>query len=479
MNNNLLVSRLKKLKNDDFLRFELFVKSPYFHKSENAILLINLIKPFYPDFNFTKSVTTKIEKLSPSKTAHHVLLSRMNDLLDEFELYEMYNKKKFLKKSLLYELELEEKNNIKYYLQLQQTTPDTKLSSDELYADFYKEFSSITLCENNWIADKEKIFFHSDYAMKNLLHFFLSKYLLVYANKITHAFNMPENVEESIETKLVLNLVNEQIEEQPVSVKCVYYIIQLYKNISADNKAFDLYYEKLKNETFHLQKNEIKYEIKYALLQASSACVIKCYTDPAYFQKAFEIVQFLVKEELYFLDQHDLIIQQRFILIVKIALGANQIEWAKDFIKNEIRWIKKTSQINLYNYALGLVFFNQQEYNEAVKLMVKINLNTAQFIIDYKITLLKMYFELDDQHGFNYQSQTFEKFLVKDKSLNKLHKKNMMDAVDFIKFLFRYKKNKKNEELLQKINAKNIDYLINNYRDKWFAEKLDVLTNNN
>jgi hypothetical protein len=475
LKDNLLIGRLKKIKNDDFLRFELFVKSPYFHKSENAIHLINLIKPFFPDFNFTKSVISKIEKLSPSKTAHHVLFSRMNDLLDEFELYEIYNKKKFLKKSLIYELELEEKNNIKYYRQLQQLPAETTLSSDELYADFYKEFSSITLCENNWITDKEKIFLHSDHAMKNLLHFFLSKYLLVYANKITHASNMPEVLVESTETKLILNLVKEQINQLPVSVKCVYYVIQLYRNITDDDKAFNLYFEKLKKETFRLQKNEISYEIKYALLQASSACVIKCYTNPAYFQKSFEIVSFLVKEELYFLDQHDLIIQQRFILIVKIALGAGQIEWTKDFIKNEIRWIKKISQTNLYNYALGLVCFNQQEYNEAVKLMVKINLNTPQFIIDYKITLLKMYYELDDHAGFNYQSQTFEKFLMKDKSLNKQHKINLKDSVDFIKLLFRYKKTKKQQELYKKIALKNMDYLVTNYRDKWFAEKLKAL----
>ena len=51
-----------------------------------------------------------------------------------------------------------------------------------------------------------------------------------------------------------------------------------------------------------------------------------------------------------------------------------------------------------------------------------------------------------------------------------------MDAVDFIKLLFRYKKNKKSEELLKKITAKNIDYLINNFRDKWFAEKLNAFS---
>lgn len=477
MKNILHIHRLKELKSDVFLRFEAFVKSPYFHKSDNAIQLIDLIKPYHPEFNFPSDVLHKIKNLSPSKSAYHVLLSRMNDLLDEFELHELFNKKTFLKQSLNYELELEEKNNVKYYHSLQQISEETIFSSDDLYAGFYKEFASIALCENNWITDKEKIFLHSDKAMKNLLNFFLSKYLMVYANKITHTTNLTENQEEPPETTMVLNFLKEHINEQPLAVKCVYYVIQLYKNIH-DNTLFDLFYEKIKKDTFLLQKKEISYEIKYALLQTSSASVIKCYTEPAYFKNAFEIVQFLLEKELYFLDQHDLIIQQRFILIVKIALGANQKEWAKNFIKNEIGRIKKTSQNNFYNYALGLVYFQQQEYNEAVRLMVKINLNTPQFIIDYKITLLKMYFELDDQPGFTYQSQTFEKFLAKDKLLNKNHKKNMSDSAKFIKLLFRYKKNKKYEELSKKIESQNINYLIINYRDKWFAEKYNQLTKN-
>lgn len=476
MNNNLLNDRLKRLKKDTFFRFVLFLHSPYFHKNQNAIQLIEILKPYYPDFILPKNAKDKIEKLTPSKTAYNVLLSRMNDLLDEFEHFEMYNSKGFIKKSLKYELELEQKNNLKYYNQLKQNPDDNSSDSDESYAEFYKEFASIALCENNWLMEKEKIFYHSDRAMKNMLHFFLNKYLMVYANKITHSINVPEEQPELTETSTILNFVEENLKEQPISVQCLFYIIQLYKNISHQNSVFDYYYEQLKKNTFHLASNEISYEIKYVLLQASSACVIKCYTEPAYFRNAFEIMQLLLQKELYFSDQHDLIVQQRFILVVKIALGANQIDWAKDFISNESGRISKKQQTNLCNYALGLIYFQQQRYNEAVKLMVKIKMNTPQFIADYKITLLKMYYELDDNTGFNYQSQTFLKFLSKDKSLNKPYKKNIIDSIEFIKLIFKYRKNGKNAEFSKKLQMKNLNYLISNYRDKWYLEKSQSLT---
>lgn len=469
--NNLLFERLSKLKKDDFVQFELFINSPYFHKGEKAISYFECIKPFYPNFEIPKKVQTKIGKLFPSKAAYDVLLSRINDLLDSFELQELYNKKTFIKTALKYELELEQKNNVKYYQQLQQTQTNTMKDSDDLFADYYKEFTSIAICENNWLSNKEKIIFHSEQAMDNILNFFLSKYLMIYANKITHSLNISPILEEPNETKLMVKFVEENLEQQPLSVRCLFYIIQLFKNITISDLKFNTNFNKLKEQTFNLQENEITYEIKYALIQASSACIFKCYTNPSYFKNAFELIRFLVEKNIYFSLSHQQQIQQRFILIIKVALGAGEIDWAKQFIETRIILIDKKHQNDFYNYAFGLIYFHLQDYNAAIKLMIKININTPQYVVDYKITLLKMHFELNEFASFNYQSQTFLKYLSKEKTLNKTHKKNVIDSIEFIKILFKYKKNKKVGDFTEKLSTKKIDYLISNYRDKWFYEK--------
>jgi hypothetical protein len=433
------------------------------------------IKPFYPDFKISKPVWIKILKIGPSQSAYDVLLSRINDLLDDFELYEEFNRKSFMKEAIKYEIELERKNNVKYYHQLQLQAGMPIQSSDYFYSEFYKEFSSIGVCENNWSTNKDKILLHSKRAMDNIVYFFLSKYLLIYANKITHSLNMASPPEETIETKMVLQFVAQHLDRQPVTVQCVFYIIHLFKNISGNNERFNFYFDRLKAQTFQLDKHEVSYEIKYALIQASSACVFKCYADPEYFQKAFEVIQFLVEKDIYFKELHELVIKQRFILIVKIALGAKKIEWVKQFIESNVSRIPKNVRTDFFNYASGLIHFNEHQYNDAVKLMVKINLKSAQFIADYKLTLLKMYFELNDLASFNYQAQTFLKFLSKDKSLNKTHKSNIIDSVHLIKWFFKYKKNKKTKELKDKVSNKNLYYLISNYRDKWFDEKYKLL----
>jgi len=471
----LLTDRLSKLKRDEFNRFELFVQSPYFQKSEKYVQLFQLIKPFYPEFVIPKSTYQKINKLYTSEVAYNVLLSRMNDVLDEFELYELFQSKTHLKNALKYELELDKKNNLKYYQTLEKTEQHIIQNSDDLYAAFYKEFSSIALCENNWLSNKEKILQHSDNALSNIMQFFLSKYLMTYANKTTHLINLAQQPEEKEENKIILNFVQDSIEQQPLSVCCLFYIIQLFKNINGNNSEFDKYYQLLKSQTFDLATNEISYEIKYALIQASSACIFKCYAEPSYLQNAFELIQFLIEKDLYFSVLHQPLTQQRFILIVKVALGANQVEWAKKFIESKISLIDKELQNDFYNYALGLIYYNQQDYNAAVKLMIKINLNTPQYLIDYKITLLKMQYELNELSNFNYQSQTFLKFMKKDKSLSKMHKKNVLDSIEFIKILFKYKNNKIANDFLEKLESKKIDYLITNYRDKWYAEKYNTI----
>lgn len=107
--------------------------------------------------------------------------------------------------------------------------------------------------------------------------------------------------------------------------------------------------------------------------------------------------------------------------------------------------------------------------------MIKININTPQYVVDYKITLLKMHYELNELAAFNYQSQTFLKYLTKEKTLNKTHKQNILDSMEFIKQLFKYKKSKVKEDLAKKLKLKKIDYLISNYRDKWFIEKYNLI----
>jgi len=467
----LLTERLGKLKKEEFYRFELFVQSPYFQKSEKYVQLLQLIKPFYPEFVIPTSISQKINKIFTNEVAYNVLLSRMNDVLDEFELYELFQSKTYLRNALKYELELDKKNNVKYYQALEKKDNNILFSSDDLYAAFYKEFSSIALCENNWLSNKEKILQHSDNALSNIMQFFLSKYLMTYANKTTHLINMTKKPEDKEETIIILNFVQNSIEQQPLTVRCLYAIIQLFGNINGNNSEFDKYYQLLKTQTFDLATNEISYEIKYALIQASSACIFKCYAEPRYLQNAFELIQFLIEKDLYFSVLHQPLTQQRFILIVKVALGANQIDWAKQFIENKISLIDKEYQNDFYNYALGLIFYHEQDYNAAVKLMIKINLNTPQYLIDYKITLLKMQYELNELSNFNYQSQTFLKYLTKEKTLNKTHKKNVLDSIEFIKILFRYKNNKSSTEFPEKLKSKKNDYLISNYRDKWFAEK--------
>lgn len=467
---NLLLHRLNNLEKDIFFRFDAFIRSPYFHKGEKAAEFMDIIQPFYPNFN--ENTISQLKKANSSQKSYEVLMSRINDLLDEFELYELFAQKKYLQNALKYELELDKKNNVKLYYQLQHQQKQAIQSSDDLYAEYYKEFTSIAVCENNWLADKDQIVMHSEQAMSNILHFFLSKYLMIYANKATHTFSLLQK-SEIAETQVILNFVADNLETQPLSVQCVFYIVQLFKNINGGNDIFDLYFNRLKTQTFVLENEEISYEIKYALIQSVSACVFKCISEPSYLQNAFEMVEFLVEKDLYFTLFHDQLIQQRFIMIVKIAIGANQINWAKQFVEDKITIISKNSQKDMHNYASGLIYFNQKEYINAMKLMLKVNLNSIQFIVDCKTTLLKINYELDDITGFNYQSQTFLKFINKDKSLNKTHKKNVLDSIEFIKLLFKYKKNKSQDLFIEKLEFKKIDYLISNYRDKWFAEKLN------
>lgn len=90
---NLLLNRLANLKREDLYRFESFIRSPYFHKGEKAAEFMDIIQPFYP--NFDEYALQTVKEFYPSQKAFEALQSRINDLLDEFELYELFAQKNF------------------------------------------------------------------------------------------------------------------------------------------------------------------------------------------------------------------------------------------------------------------------------------------------------------------------------------------------------------------------------------------------
>lgn len=473
---NLLLLRISKFNKDQFSRFCDYTCSPYFNKSERITEIIEILRDNYPDIS--EEVLKKIAKRFPSASAVNVQLSRMNDLLDDFELQQLIESKQYILQALKYELELDKKNNVKYYIALQTSERRDFRSSDDLWAEYYKEFSSIALCENNWLNEKQKIIEHSENSMRAIMDYFLSKYLMIYANKSTHTLGVT-NLKDSASSRLVLDYVKSNLDQQSLSVKCLFYIIQLFQSIYKNDELFDKNYESLKNDTFNLLNENISYEINYALVQAVSACVYKGVMQTDYIAKAFEMVDFLISRKLFFTFFHEQQTQQRFILLIKIALGCGQTDWALNFINTQIWRVDKKSQASISNYATGLVYFNLKEYEKATKLMLKVNLSgSSQFTIDNKLTLLKMYYEVNELHSFQYQTNSLMKY-IKQAKVSKNYQLNVMHSIAIITLFFKCRTSNDIKKMHTEIDKKKLNYLIQNYRDKWYVEKYDLLLNAN
>ena len=128
---------------------------------------------------------------------------------------------------------------------------------------------------------------------------------------------------------------------------------------------------------------------------------------------------------------------------------------------------------------MGLVYFNLKEYEKATKLMLKVNLSgSSQFTIDNKLTLLKMYYEVNELHSFQYQTNSLMKY-IKQAKVSKNYQLNVMHSIAIITLFFKCRTSNDIKKMHTEIDKKKLNYLIQNYRDKWYVEKYDLLLNAN
>jgi ribosomal protein S17E len=199
-------------------------------------------------------------------------------------------------------------------------------------------------------------------------------------------------------------------------------IILLYYNIyqSLENKEHSHYFElaeKLFSEHYKLLNKQEQNEV---LLLLINYCVKRLNTnEKAFIKKSFKWYRWGLEQTVLI---RDYLSRFAYFNIVGLGLKLEEFDWVAAFITEYIQYLPQQFQENYLHYATAKLFFKQKKYTKAQRLFTQIEYDDVFLNLDYKTTLLEIYYEEKDWDSLEALLVSFSRYLRR-KTVIAYHKK--------------------------------------------------------
>lgn len=391
MENSKLIKLIKSLDQYEIRQFKDFINSPAFNKKKSLPVLFDELKKYYPDFKDLNNIEKVLySKVYPGEDFDYFKLK--NALSDLFTLG-----KEFLS-FIRYKKDFQTKE--KYLLE--------ELRLRRLYKLFEQEIkSAMSGLEKNSIIDE---------------HYVLHQINLLYEN-MSHIIPLRpnENIhfqQEMFDLFLVYSLIKilksysvmlHEIKQNNCSYDMYMFeeIMKFLEKNKFDNPTLIVYYhiinlEKNKNDgNFSVLKKTAEkykeylneYDRYMVFLHLTSYCMneynINCRTD-------------LINEHFQLIKEKNgwdnipgkKILYPDFLNEVKIAVRANEVEWAERYVENN-KYILVEGKDNTCNFCNGLIEYKKGNCDKALELLSKTNFPNFILKLQVKILELQIFYEME------------------------------------------------------------------------------------
>ncbi|HMS65119.1 MAG TPA: hypothetical protein PKD83_07685 [Ignavibacteria bacterium] len=482
-----LLEIIRTFSKQELIKFEDFVRSPYFNKKENVVKLFLAIKKHAPDFtsNDLEKEKAWVKVFPDQKYNYGIMKNLIHDLgklSESFLSEEVYNKYE-VRKSIDYfsaiffrgipniflnKLESAEKSLNKIY-----ETGNYKSVSD--YYETQRELNELKanfLHYNNYKEKKKtELTLLSEYQIFGFLVRFMKLFHKIMVNNI--------DVNHPIDKNIVFLFLKELDENNSLNI-----LLEYAKTFSPKNYPVLKCYTSMYKALISNENTEYYYKFKNDLSEYSGSfsneevkeiytCLLTCLTNlkvttADFYTEYFSVIQLGFKNKV-MLNSDGTITFQGFLSIVNVSCGANETEFAEDFINNYKSKLPPDMREDVYNYSMAQLNFTKKNYTESLEFLIRIQ-NEPYFLkFSIKNMQLSIYYELNDRISFDYAMDSFKHFIRKNKLENESRVITLAKYCDYIKMLFKLREKSDDYEL--SILKKDIEEnKVTNKR--WLFEKV-------
>ncbi len=479
-----LLKLLKGLSIKELNRLGNFVYSDYFNKNDDIKALYTYLKSF--NWSFTHpdlKKQTVFEKLFPAEPYRdeilRVLMSKLMKLSEQFLAMERIRENELM---VQYHTlcAYQDKNMNKYFTGLERNMQRTlngmkQKDIEHYYLNYLVSEQSI---QNDLGQEGSQISITPKDVMDNFELYYLSNKVRYCASVINtrSAINTSETPILMFDELLKVLKKNEfklndgQRTYTPLDVPIIrYYYHVLIAFIEKDEEQ---HFTDLKALLFSpLQKELPAFDLTQIYNMSTSYCIQKVRAGKQeYYQHLFDIYEQALEGEALLVNGH--LRHAHYSNVVKVALKLDRDDWAENFITDKKDRLQLQHRETVYNYNLAELYYYRKKHKAAASILNTVELINPIYFINYKILLLKSYYESGDVVLLESSVGNFRNWISRNTTLPEATKNSYKNLFDFTIRLSRIRERGKKsiEQLKAEVGESNT------VEKQWLLEQIGGLS---
>lgn len=483
MDNLRFTDILKTFSRGEMKEFEKFLQSPFFSFGRDITEFYNAVRKFYPDFksdNFTKE---KIyDELRPgsmySDQIMRNIISAFSRAIEQYLTVKKLESSKVISKKLFIDELLERRLSRNAEVELKRSELAlNKLndSGDNYYRrSFEIENQKIILNVqlNRQDLIRESILKQGELLVNN----FLEDAGVNYINMMNNEANFNYDFSGSFLGEFLKKTDLEHFLKELKNIKEIFESTELFEIyacilITLINKNEQEYYFRLKELLIKNLKVFNRME-KYSLLVTLGTCTsLKAETvnREIFIRELFEIYRIRLSSRLYAYSDTQYMSNIFFLSVMKLGISLGEIEWIKKFVEENTVKLAPVQQEKIKNYSLAQIKFHEKDFNSSLNYLRKVDFDVYTMKYEVRNLTAQVYYEMEDYEQIIYLTDSYKRFLVKNKFVSRYFREPNLEFIDLLNDLIKCR-------LSGSLNEKNsLAKRIENSKiaqKNWLSEKI-------
>lgn len=478
MNHTKVIEVYKSFSKPWLRRLDKFIASSYFNESEIICKMHDYIRIHMNHSELLAKQVAYTSIFGSKKyddTKMRYFMTRLYSLLEQFIYHEsVLDNHDYQKNKILFDYFSKKRchkaysNQVFELKKLKEQTPASAnlqvFSKDTNYLNWFYQDSllmqDISKSLNDYKKEGPKQL-HS--ILNNLDNFYFINKLSYLCSIINNKNVINIDFEITLKDEILHLLKDEKFRAIPIVI-----MYSLILKMLEDNSNTSHYYE-LKKYLYKSSKQFDADELKNVFSYAQNYCIRKMNAGQSDFAKElFDIYKFALEQKIFI--QENEISEVNYRNIVVTALRVGETKWTKDFIEKYKSFLNTEIKENAYTFNLTSYHFYLKDYEKVLKMLREVVFTNVYYSNDYRIILLKTYYELDEREAASALLSSFRTYLKRKKLVSEAHR---VANTNFIKF---YKK-LSNTQRYSKIELEKLKANINNSKSisnkDWLLQKIE------
>lgn len=123
--------------------------------------------------------------------------------------------------------------------------------------------------------------------------------------------------------------------------------------------------------------------------------------------------------------------------ISRLGLYLGEYDWVENFLNHYKKMLYPDTRENTYLYNLAFFYFQKPDYDNAMRLLQKVDFDDVLNNLDARRMLLRIYYELGEYEPLDSLLDSFKTYISRQKDIG-YHKDNYLNLIRFVKKMIRH-----------------------------------------